>query len=75
MTTRHTNGEIYERVAVLETRVEKVEQMQHEIRDDVKAIRTSVDTATGGWKIAVLLGIPALIGVGIMKLIDLFAKP
>jgi len=71
MTSRHTNGEIYERVAKLETRVEGLEEMQHEIRDDVKAVRTSIDKATGGWKLAILLGIPTAIGAGLMYIVNL----
>jgi len=75
MPANHSSNEIYERVTRLETEMESVKGMQAEIRSDVKAIRKSLDAATGGWRVAVLLGIPALIGAGAMKLAEFLMKP
>jgi hypothetical protein len=43
-------------VARMEVQVERLEQDIAELKGDVKAIRATLDKATGGWKVLMLVG-------------------
>jgi molybdopterin biosynthesis enzyme len=43
-------------VARMEVQVERLEKDVAEVKDDVKAIRATLDKATGGWKVLMMVG-------------------
>jgi hypothetical protein len=43
-------------VARMEVQVERLEKDMAELKDDVKAIRATLDKASGGWKVLMLVG-------------------
>jgi hypothetical protein len=43
-------------VARMEVQVERLEQDMAELKGDVKAIRATLDKASGGWKVLMLVG-------------------
>lgn len=64
-------------VAKLEVQVERLEQDMHEMKGDVKAIRATLDNATGGWRMFMIVGgISATIGGILVKIASMwpFAK-
>lgn len=43
-------------VAKMEVQVERLERDMSEMKDDIKAIRATLDRASGGWKMLLLVG-------------------
>ncbi len=43
-------------VARMEVQVERLEKDMAELKDDVKAIRATLDKASGGWKVLMMVG-------------------
>ena len=60
-------------VAKLEVQVERLESDVHEMKGDIKAIRATLDNATGGWRMFLLVGgISATIGGILVKMVSLW---
>lgn len=60
-------------VARMEVQVERLEKDMAEMKDDVKAIRATLDRASGGWKMLLVVGtISAAIGSFVTKAISLW---
>lgn len=58
-----------ERIARLEVQMADVREDIGEIKDDVKAMRRTMDEARGGWKaLAVVSGLSATVGGVIVKI-------
>ena len=43
-------------VARMEVQVERLEKDMAELKDDVKAIRATLDKASGGWRVMMMVG-------------------
>ncbi len=43
-------------VARMEVQVERLEKDMAELKDDVKAIRATLDKASGGWRVLMMVG-------------------
>ena len=43
-------------VARMEVQVERLEKDVAEVKDDVKAIRATLDKASGGWRVLMMVG-------------------
>lgn len=60
-------------VARMEVQVERLERDMSEMKDDVKAIRATLDRASGGWKMLLVVGtISAAIGSFVTKALTLW---
>jgi phage shock protein A len=60
-------------VARMEVQVERLEKDMAEMKDDVKAIRATLDKASGGWKMLLVVGtISAAIGSFATKVMTLW---
>ncbi len=60
-------------VARMEVQVERLEADMAEMKGDVKAIRATLDKASGGWKMLLVVGtISAAIGSFVTKVITLW---
>ncbi len=60
-------------VARMEVQVERLEADMAEMKGDVKAIRATLDKASGGWKMLLVVGtISAAIGSFVTKAITLW---
>lgn len=60
-------------VARMEVQVERLEKDMLEMKNDVKAIRATLDKASGGWKMLLVVGsLSAAIGSFITKVISSF---
>ncbi len=60
-------------VARMEVQVERLEKDMAEMKDDVKAIRATLDRASGGWKMLLVVGtISAAIGSFATKVMTLW---
>lgn len=60
-------------VARMEVQVERLEKDMAEMKDDVKAIRATLDRASGGWKMLLVVGgLSAAIGSFITKALTLW---
>lgn len=58
-------------VAKMEVQVQRLEQDMAELKGDVKAIRATLDRASGGWKMLIVVGgISATIGSLFTKIIS-----
>ena len=58
-------------VAKLEVQVERLENDVHEMKSDIKAIRATLDNATGGWRMFLLVGgVSAAVGGLLVKLVS-----
>lgn len=58
-----TNLDHYERLVKVETKIEMIEPDLKEMRDDIKAIRSTLDQAKGGWKtLMAVSGLASAIG-------------
>lgn len=60
-------------VAKMEVQVERLERDMSEMKDDIKAIRATLDKASGGWKMLMIVGgLSAAIGSFITKAMTLW---
>lgn len=60
-------------VAKMEVQVERLESDVSEMKGDIKAIRATLDKASGGWKMLLVVGgLSAAIGSGITKVLSLW---
>lgn len=60
-------------VAKLEVQVERLEQDVHEMKGDIKAIRATLDNATGGWRMFMIVGgVSATIGGILVKIASMW---
>jgi hypothetical protein len=60
-----------ERLATLEAEMRDTREDLGEIKSDVKAIRSSVDQAKGGWRILIAVGAAAGgLGAGAIRFLD-----
>lgn len=67
------NEKIEISVARMEVQVERLEKDMSEMKDDVKAIRATLDKASGGWKMLLVVGgLSAAIGSFITKALTFF---
>ena len=67
------NDRIEISVARMEVQVERLEADMAEMKSDVKAIRATLDKASGGWKMLLVVGtISAAIGSFVTKVITLW---
>lgn len=58
-------------VARMEVQVERLEKDVNEVKGDVKAIRATIDSASGGWRMLLVIGgISAAIGGFITKVLS-----
>lgn len=60
-------------VGKMEVQVERLEKDMAELKGDVKAIRATLDQASGGWRMLLLVGgLSATIGSVVTKVISLW---
>lgn len=60
-------------VGKMEVQVERLEQDMSEMKNDIKAIRATLDKASGGWRMLMIVGgMSAAIGSFITKVISLW---
>ena len=60
-------------VAKMEVQVERLEQDMADIKNDVRAIRVTLDKASGGWKMLLVVGtISAAVGSFATKVMTLW---
>lgn len=60
-------------VAKMEVQVERLEKDMSEMKDDIKAIRATLDKASGGWKMLMIVGgLSAAIGSFMTKVVTLW---
>lgn len=58
-------------VAKMEVQVERLERDMIEIKEDVKAIRATLDQANGGWKMLMIVGgLSATVGGIVTKVLS-----
>lgn len=60
-------------VAKMEVQVQRLEEDVSEMKGDIKAIRATLDKASGGWKMLMVVGgLSAAIGSFVTKVISLW---
>lgn len=64
-----------DRLTKVETKVEGIEEIVGELRDDMKALRSMAENAKGGWATLMIVGgIGTAIGGALVKFVPLVGK-